>query len=169
MFAVDLQDMKRSQKIAAAVALEQAGIKGVKIIPRGVLISAIYLGTPAAKALRPGDTVVEVDGKPVRTPLQLATAIRSHKPGTVVHMKVRRSGHIVPVAVKTVHDPQDLAMRGRAVVTSEEAVGNRGLARGSVHRRPKYERVVEVDPLVLPVSGCGRDDRAANYRNQVSQ
>ena len=106
-FAVDLQDMKRSQKIAAAIALKQAGVKGVKIIPRGVLISAIYLGTPAAKALKPGDTVVEVDGKPVRTPQQLATAIRAHKPGTVVHMKVRRGGRVVPVAVKTVHDPQD--------------------------------------------------------------
>ena len=32
-FAVDLQDMKRSQKIAAAIALKQAGVKGVKIIP----------------------------------------------------------------------------------------------------------------------------------------
>lgn len=106
-FAVDLQDMKRSQKIAAAIALKQAGVKGVKIIPRGVLISAIYLGTPAAKALKPGDTVVEVDGKPVRTPQQLATAIRAHKPGTVVHMKLRRGGRVVPVAVKTVHDPQD--------------------------------------------------------------
>jgi Lon-like protease len=106
-FAVDLQDMKRSQKIAAAVALQAAGVKGAKIIPRGVLISAIYLGTPAAKALKPGDTVTEADGKPVRTPRQLADVILAHKPGTVVHLKVRRDGKIVPVAVKTVHDPRD--------------------------------------------------------------
>ncbi|HEU5211865.1 MAG TPA: S16 family serine protease [Gaiellaceae bacterium] len=106
-FAVDLQDMKRSQKIAAAVALKQAGVKGVKIIPRGVLISAVYLGTPAAKTLKPGDTVVEADGRPVRTPRQLADVILGHQPGTVVHLKVRRNGNVVPVAVKTVHDPQD--------------------------------------------------------------
>jgi PDZ domain-containing protein len=105
-FTVDLQDMKRSQRIAAAVALRQAGYR-VKVIPRGVLISTIYLGTPAAKALKPGDTVVAIDGTPVRTPQELAARIRAHKPGSLLHLRVRRTGHIVPVAVRTVHDPQN--------------------------------------------------------------
>ena len=104
-FAVDLQDMERSQKIAAAVALRSAGYK-VKIVPTGVIVSATYPNTPAAKALKPGDVVVAADGAPVSSPAQLGRRIRAHKPGTTVALQVKRAGKVVPVRLRTISDPQ---------------------------------------------------------------
>jgi PDZ domain-containing protein len=104
-FQVDLQDMERSQKIAAAVALRSAGYK-VKIVPSGAIVTATYPNTPAAKALRPGDVVVAVDGTPVTTPDALGRRIRAHKPGSTVALRVRRGGKVVPVRVRTISDPE---------------------------------------------------------------
>jgi Lon-like protease len=104
-FQADLQDMERSQKIAAAVALRSAGYK-VKIVPTGVIVTATYPSTPAAKTLRPGDIVVGVDGASVATPEQLGRRIRAHEPGSTVALRVKRGGKIVPVSLKTISDPQ---------------------------------------------------------------
>src|SRR5262249_8971835 len=60
---VDLEDMKRSQRIAAAVALRATGQK-VQAIPTGALVSGVQRGLPAAGHLHPEDVIVAVDGTP---------------------------------------------------------------------------------------------------------
>ena len=57
----ELQDMERSQQVAAAVALRRAGLH-VIARPTGVLVEGVFSNVPAAKVLRSGDVIVGVDG-----------------------------------------------------------------------------------------------------------
>jgi PDZ domain-containing protein len=84
----DLQDMTRSQQIAAAVALRALGRK-VVATPAGALIEAVDPAAPAAGKLEPGDIVVSVNERRVRTPVDLQS-IGALKPGTRVTLGVRR-------------------------------------------------------------------------------
>jgi Lon-like protease len=103
-FKEDLQDMRRSQQVAAAVALRQAGYD-VKVVPTGVLITTIFAGTPAAQKLHAGDVVVAVDGTRVLRPDALGRRIRARKPGETVRLRVRRGKHRVDVVLRTIRDP----------------------------------------------------------------
>jgi PDZ domain-containing protein len=47
---------------------------------------------PAAPLLRPEDVIVEVDGQPVSTSDEAGTAIRAHKPGDTVKLRILREG-----------------------------------------------------------------------------
>jgi PDZ domain-containing protein len=84
----DLRDMTRSQQIAAAVALRALGRK-VVATPIGALIEAVDPAAPAAGKLEPGDIVVSVNERPVRTPADLQS-IGALKPGTRITLGVRR-------------------------------------------------------------------------------
>jgi PDZ domain-containing protein len=105
---LELQEMARSQQIAAAVALKQLGYK-VKVSAAGALIVAIGPGTPAEGKLVPGDVIVSVDGRRVVTPEQARIALRKRKPGDRVSLGVRNSSKLRTVIVKTIADPRDRA------------------------------------------------------------
>lgn len=111
-----LQDMKRSQRIAAAVALKAIG-RDVTIRATGVLITAVAADAPASGNLRPGDVIVAVDGRPVRTAEELAPLIRGRRPGSRVRIRIRRDGKQRDVALRTIADPRspDEAIVGIAV------------------------------------------------------
>jgi PDZ domain-containing protein len=104
--AADAREMTRSQQIAAAVALRAAGYK-VQANPTGALIEQVASDAPAAGKLLPTDVVVAANGKPVRSPADLRAAIGDLKPGSTVHMTVRRGSEQVPVTVKTIADPSN--------------------------------------------------------------
>jgi serine protease Do len=58
---------------------------------QGALISDVAVGSAAARAgLRPGDVVTEVQGKPVKTPAELASVLEKLGSGQVVRLKVLR-------------------------------------------------------------------------------
>jgi PDZ domain-containing protein len=101
-----LQEMARSQQIAAAVALKQLGYK-VEVSSTGALVTAVAAGAPAEGKLVPGDVIVSVDGHPVETQQQARTILRRHKPGEVVKLVLRNSQGLRTVAVKTIADPSD--------------------------------------------------------------
>jgi PDZ domain-containing protein len=105
-FQESLQDMQRSQRIAAAVALRQAGYT-VRIVPTGVLITTIFADTPAASKLHAGDVVVAVDGKRVLRPQELGKLVRARKPGQTVRLRVRRDERVQEVVLRTIADPND--------------------------------------------------------------
>lgn len=84
----DLRDMTRSQQIAAAVALRALGRK-VVATPTGALIEAVDPAAPAAGKLEPGDVVVSVNERRVRTPVDLQS-VGALAPGTRVTLGVRR-------------------------------------------------------------------------------
>ncbi|MFN2467241.1 MAG: PDZ domain-containing protein [Gaiellaceae bacterium] len=102
----DLREMKRSQSIAAAVALKALGYK-VVARPTGVLVTGVFDGTPAVGKLQPTDIVVSVNGRPVRTPGDLRRLLGRRRPGDRVRLGVRRGKELREVVVKTAADPAD--------------------------------------------------------------
>jgi PDZ domain-containing protein len=96
---LDLQDMKLSQQVAAAVALRAAG-KHVVMRPVGVRVSEVGQGLPAFGKLEPGDVIVAVDGKPVRTLRDLYLDMLAHHVGDVVAFTVQRGKQTLVVKMK---------------------------------------------------------------------
>jgi Peptidase family M28/PDZ domain len=69
--------------------------------PHGVRFSDVHEGSPAGKAgLKANDILVEFDGKPIENLYDFTYALRQHKPGDKVQVKVLRNG--APVVVDVV-------------------------------------------------------------------
>ena len=73
--------MARSEKVAAAVALKQAGFK-VGITNRGALVEAVATDVPAATKLDSGDVIVAARGRPSARRASSATRSRASSPAT---------------------------------------------------------------------------------------
>jgi Lon-like protease len=100
----NLAEMQRSQQVAAAVALRQAGFD-VHARLTGVLVESVLLGVPAAKVLREGDVIVSVKGKQTPSVATLRSILRSVRPGTVVPLRFRRGGTVRDGRIETIADP----------------------------------------------------------------
>jgi len=87
----DVAEMQQSQQTAAVVAFRALGRK-VTLTPNGALVVDLQDGSPAAAKLAPGDVIVAVDGKPVRTPSDVAQAMHGAKIGEKLVFTVRRDG-----------------------------------------------------------------------------
>jgi S1-C subfamily serine protease len=62
-------------------------------VNQGVLIVDVSQGSPAAQAgLRPGDVVIQADGKNMTSASDLEQTIRSHKPGDKLTLTINRNG-----------------------------------------------------------------------------
>jgi PDZ domain-containing protein len=104
--------MERSESVAAAVALEEAGYE-VEAVPRGALVEGVDPGVPAATSLEVGDVIVRAAGRQVRTPAELRAALAALEPGDSVPLRLRRDGKPESVRVTTVEDP---TQSGRALI-----------------------------------------------------
>lgn len=107
-----LAEMARSEEVAAAVALKEAGYP-VKATPKGALVEAVASDAPAADVLDSGDVILSARGTPVRTPLALREALAPTRPGDTVRLRLRRDGNVLGVTVRTVPSPEDPA---RAII-----------------------------------------------------
>ena len=116
----ELQEMARSQKYAAAVALRAAGYK-VSVEPKGALIEAVGQGYPASGKLLPDDVVIAIDGKPVRGARDLTGELDKRKPGDVVRLTVRRGNKTDEVSIRTTKNPEDAQRPFLGVVISDDA------------------------------------------------
>jgi putative serine protease PepD len=59
----------------------------------GAVVGSIAQGGPAAGSdLRPGDRIVDVEGRAIKTPADLSSAVLDHKPGDRVKLTVERNG-----------------------------------------------------------------------------
>ena len=102
--------MSTSQLVATAAA---AGAAGLPVTERPV-VSAVVVGGPAQERLRPGDVVLQVDGREVTTAdetadaIEAATADRDTEP---VQWRVRRDGREIEVTtgLRAGNDPVDRA------------------------------------------------------------
>lgn len=109
---IDLEDMRRSQEVAAAVAL-RALHKSVRITETGALIDAIGPGFPAVGKLAPDDVITAIDGVRVRNPADVFRQMAKRKPGDTVVFTIRRATQQLQKSVKTIADPQS---KQRAIV-----------------------------------------------------
>ena len=107
---LDLQEMSRSQSIAAVVALRALG-KKVVAKPTGALIDAVDPSKPAAGKLHPGERIVAVNGHDVGSLADLRKLVEAHPAGTTLQVTVReRGGASRTVAVKTT------SVHGRTII-----------------------------------------------------
>jgi PDZ domain-containing protein len=102
---IDLQDMHRSQEIAAAVALRAAG-KRVVLQSTGALIDAIEPGKPAVGKLEPDDVITAVDGTSVHSPENVFDAMKKVAVGSNVRFTVRRGKQTLVERMKTAGSDQ---------------------------------------------------------------
>ncbi|MBX6383631.1 MAG: trypsin-like peptidase domain-containing protein [Microbispora sp.] len=85
----------RTSRIGITIDQSYRG-QGVRIAPHAEGgAEPVTPGGPAAKAgLRPGDVILEVDGRPVSDSRELIVTIRSKAPGDVVRIKFRHDGEL---------------------------------------------------------------------------
>ena len=77
---IDLQDMRNSQLVAAAVALRADG-KKVVISSTGAKVDAVEPGEPAVGKLEPDDVITAIDSKKVTSPNDVFTAMKGRRIG----------------------------------------------------------------------------------------
>lgn len=90
-----LQQMGQSQQDAITAAL------GELHLPARIEVQSVSAGTPAAKVLRAGDVIEELNGQPVSEVMPLLHAIRSVRAGDSVRLTVLRQGRTEHVEVAT--------------------------------------------------------------------
>ncbi len=79
---------------------ELAETFGVKKATEGVIITGVLQDGPAAQAgMRPGDVIVQVDGKAVSNVSQLLTAVAALKPGQAAAFDVQRADKRVELSI----------------------------------------------------------------------
>ena len=98
---IDLQDMQRSQQIAAAVALRAAG-KKVVLRPTGARVVVIQPNRPAVGKLHPDDVIVAVGGRRVKTPHDVFSETSKKTIGQTVRFTIRRDKQTLVIPIKTV-------------------------------------------------------------------
>jgi PDZ domain-containing protein len=98
---IDLEDMKRSQVVAAAVAEKAAG-KKVVMRAIGSRIIAVEPKKPADGKLEPDDVIVDLDSKRVRSPRDVFVAMKQHKVGDTVTFTIERGKKTLVEKIKTV-------------------------------------------------------------------
>jgi Lon-like protease len=103
---IGVQDMLRSQKVAAVVALQHLGYK-VNASSDGVTIVLVDPHAPASKVLKTSDVIVSADGQKVTSVLRLREILAKHQPGDLVRIGYRRDGKLRTATIKTIADPQD--------------------------------------------------------------
>jgi S1-C subfamily serine protease len=68
---------------------------------RGALIAEVERGGPADKAgVKPGDVLVEVEGRPVADPTSMLNLIAALAPGNTARMKLKRAGKDVDATIR---------------------------------------------------------------------
>jgi len=100
------RQMARSEQVAAAVALKQAGYK-VEANPNGVTVDQVAGDVPATGKLKPTDVIVRANGKPVQTPGDLRRIVGALEPGDPVTLGLREGKKVQPVTVRTIRSPAD--------------------------------------------------------------
>jgi Do/DeqQ family serine protease len=77
---------------------------------RGALIAGVLRGGPADKAgVKPGDVLVEIEGRPVADPTAMLNMIAALAPGNSTAMKLKRSGKDVDATITVGRRPKPQA------------------------------------------------------------
>jgi S1-C subfamily serine protease len=77
---------------------------------RGALIAGVLRGGPADKAgVKPGDVLVEVQGRPVADPTGMLNLIAALAPGQDAKLKLKRQGKDVEAAITVGRRPKPQA------------------------------------------------------------
>ena len=114
----ELEEMRLSQRVAAAVALRELG-GDVVAKPIGARVEFVDPEAPSGGKLRAGDVVVAVDGSDVHGPSDLRRAIREAGASRDVEVAFERGGKSARVAVRPQAGPEGVPLIG--VIVSQAA------------------------------------------------
>jgi PDZ domain-containing protein len=114
----ELQEMKMSQQVAAAVALRSLGYK-VVATPIGARIEFADPEAPAGGKLNPGDVVTAVDGKTIHGPSGLRAAIAAAGTSRDLRLTVKRGSKTLEATMRPERGPDGRAVIG--VIVSQAA------------------------------------------------
>lgn len=109
-----VRDLKtEADKLGSAVAFSQLGL-GKGAVPHGVKVSAVLADGPAEGKLRPGDVILEVNGRSITVSQELTTFMLGVRPGEEVSLSVKRDGkqQLLRVGTKVHPDNADQAAFG---------------------------------------------------------
>lgn len=104
-FARQRAVMEASQQVALIVAFRKANLP-IDVEEVGALVTTTIPGTPAARALRSGDVITAVDGRPTPTAEALIQALGRKKIGDAVRVTVRRDDHVQVLSLTVDRLPQ---------------------------------------------------------------
>jgi serine protease Do len=86
---------------------------------KGVTVRYVYPKSPAATAgIAAGDTLVSLDGKPIKGRLDLIEKIGALEPRTSVEIEVRRDDAVRTLKISLTHLPEDLPLKELPPATS---------------------------------------------------
>jgi S1-C subfamily serine protease len=95
-FAVPVDEIKRSLPALEKGRDPERAFLGVSSAPAadgGAEVNGVVADAPAARAgLREGDTIVEINGQPVRDPDDVSGVVNARRPGDEVRVVVERGG-----------------------------------------------------------------------------
>ncbi|MCD6412598.1 MAG: Do family serine endopeptidase [Elusimicrobia bacterium] len=108
---------------------KQFGLKSEE----GVLVNRVIQGSPADEAgIKRGDVIVEYDGRPVKTPMDLKKFVQGTSPGEKVQIAVVRSKRNVSLTVK-------IGRLGGAKAQKVSEYSWKGITVKNIKDRSKYE------------------------------
>lgn len=125
-----------TKDIAESVGLDEA---------MGAIVTDPQNGSPAEKAgIRAGDVIVEVDGRSIKGPKELAKTIGSYQPDSKVEISIWRNGEAMDVSV-TLGSLNVTAANGKTPKSTVQSLAGLGL---ELDRAPDGSGVVvaNVDP-----------------------
>lgn len=102
-----------SAQYSARVAALRAAGYNVRIVP---VVRTVTKGYPVDGVLRRGDVLVKIDGKRMKSSLDVFTAVAMKKPGDRISITYRRGGEQKTVKVKAAANPDD-PKRARVGIT----------------------------------------------------
>jgi Lon-like protease len=114
----ELQEMKMSQQVAAALALRSLGYK-VVATPIGARIEFADPEAPAGGKLNPGDVVTAVDGKTIHGPSGLRAAIAAAGTSRDLRLTVKRGPKTLEATMRPERGPDGRPVIG--VIVSQAA------------------------------------------------
>lgn len=96
----DVVSMSQAKQVAAGVALRLANER-VRFRGNGASVDQVEPGSPAAGALRAGDIITAVNGRPVESAVDVVEAVRELRPGSRVTFGVSRAGQPLRPTLRT--------------------------------------------------------------------
>jgi serine protease Do len=152
---------------------ESVGLKDAK----GALVADVTPNSPAlAAGLKTGDTIVELDGKAIKTPTELSRAVARIEPGHKTTLTVLRGGSEkeIPVAIGAMPGEKEMAalagqggsgeetVRSKLGLSLEASPDGRGVAvAGVAADSPAAEKGLKTGDVILQVGSTDVDDPAA--------
>ena len=132
---------------------------------KGVLVTEVYEGDPADKGgIRPGDIILEVDGKPVSSSRGLSTAIAGLPVGKTVPIKLMRKGHKKLVKVTLAKRTDDKLYAGGGL--NKPSDDDFGLELSDLDSNSAQRFGYETDEKGVLVTGIKPESKAENAEIQ---